>query len=72
MFFYKSLGNSFLILGEGVDIEDEDCWVQQQCEEYSSHGLIVYKKDKSEHKFSAKVFNSDGSDGQFSEMECVV
>jgi diaminopimelate epimerase len=158
MFFYKSLGNSFLILGEGVDIEDGDCrarytrsqrqlrdgdchtrpkrqlrdgdchtrpkrqlrgsdvdkgkylptkslceeaqpklqpllrncrceeaqptwqspassiWVQQQCEEYSSHGLIVYKKDKSEpkseskseHKFSAKVFNSDGSDGQFS------
>jgi diaminopimelate epimerase len=45
-------------------------WVQQQCEEYSSHGLITYKKDKdepkSEHKFSAKVFNSDGSDGQFS------
>lgn len=116
MFFYKSLGNSFLILGEGVDIEDGDCrarytrsqrqlrgsdvdkgkylptkslceeakptwqspassiWVQQQCEEYSSHGLITYKKDKSEpkseskpeHKFSAKVFNLDGSDGQFS------
>jgi diaminopimelate epimerase len=172
MFFYKSLGNSFLILGEGVDVEDGDCrarytrsqrqlrdgdchtrsqrqlqggsvdvedgdcrarytrsqrqlqgsdvdkgkhlpttsrceealatwqspassiwvqqllncrceeaqptwqspassiWVKKQCEKYPAHGLITYKQDKSEskseHKFSAKVFNSDGSDGQFS------
>ena len=136
MFFYESLGNSFLVLGEGIDIEDGDCrarytrsqrqlqggsvdvedgdcrarytrsqrqllgsegnsksqyisgrrrceeaqptwqspassiWVKKQCEKYPAHGLITYKQDKSEskseHKFSAKVFNSDGSDGQFS------
>jgi diaminopimelate epimerase len=66
MFFYKSLENSFLIFDNDQDIAGGSCWIKQICSKYSAHGLITYKQDGSKFKFNAKVFNADGSDGQFS------